>query len=240
MWLQAIIHLREQTIRSIQLTSFQVVSSFWHTLLRVWPLILSCRILWKIIHLSLSDHAIKIRAAHIAWQFCCGCYWFECHRYDPHPHLAFQSISMAFIIIIIAIGAKIYGHYLLVLLLLPFFQLKFVCCAVQDCQSQCLCIWNVSPLVTKLTLFLHFFLDFLCFFFTAIMFETNFPHKFLFCFDLFCSFVYKANYKIASCMYVIVYFVYIFKFVGLLIFPKFHLSRLAFLLNNFTLLRWSN
>ena len=75
----------------------------------------------------------------------------------------------------------------------------------------------------------------LCFFFTAIMFETNFPHKFLFCFDLFCSFVYKANYKIASCMYVIVYFVYIFKFVSFLISPKFYLSRLAFLLNNFTL-----
>ena len=218
MWLQAIIHLREQTIRSIQLTSFQVVSSFRHTLLRVWPLILSCRIFWKKTHLSMSDHALNIRAAHIAWQFCCGCYWFECHRYDPHPQ-------------------KIYGHHLLVLLLLPFFQLKFVCCAVQDCQSQCLCIWNVSPLVTKLTLFLYFFLVFLCFFFTAIMFETNFPHKFLFCFDLFCSFVYKANYKIASCMYVIVYFVYIFKFVGLLIFPKFHLSRLASLLNNFTLLK---
>ena len=102
---------------------------------------------YSIIYLYVSDHAINIRAAHIAWQFCCGCYWFECHRYDPHPHLAFQSISMAFIIIIKAIGAKIYAHHLLVFLLLPFFQLKFVCCAIQDCQSQCLCIRNVSHIL---------------------------------------------------------------------------------------------
>ena len=105
----------------------------------------------------------------------------------------------------ISVRAKNQHQHSLVFLLLALFQFQFVRGSVQDRQRKCLTGFSV------LQKWLSFSLTFSVFFSSE-----NFFLIFFLCGLL----VIKAKYKNASCMYVIVYFVYVFKFVSFLISPK--------------------